>query len=199
MDSEDGFNINRVNHTTTLTYTSGVNALDDDDLISKVIISIRKSEFLTMTHYYRNLFALLVTVFSFNLSAADSTDDPASMVVEFYTTVFVDKGNVRAVSEKLVHPDYIQHNPYVGDGREAMVKALSAWMKKRPASVVTEIKRVMTDGDFVILHVHQRDTATQQPGHAGVDIFRVADGKIVEHCDVWQKIPETMPHNNGMF
>ena len=62
----------------------------------------------------------------------------------------------------------------------------------------SEIKRSFADGDYVILHVH----AVREPGTRGraiVDIFRLEEGKIVEHWDVAQDIPEKMPHSNGMF
>jgi len=62
----------------------------------------------------------------------------------------------------------------------------------------SEIKRVFADGDYVILHVH----AVREPGTRGnaiVDIFRLEDGKIVEHWDVVQPIPEKAANPNGMF
>ena len=61
-----------------------------------------------------------------------------------------------------------------------------------------KFKAQFADGDYVILHVH----AVREPGTLGraiVDIFRLENGKIVEHWDVAQDIPEKMPHNNGMF
>jgi predicted SnoaL-like aldol condensation-catalyzing enzyme len=60
------------------------------------------------------------------------------------------------------------------------------------------IKRVLVDGDMVILHVH----AIREPGERGVaivDIFRLENGKIVEHWDVVQPIPEKAANSNGMF
>lgn len=147
--------------------------------------------------------AVLSLMISVNSMAETSLRSSAShaerIVVDFYEQVFVHKTDVKKVAEEYMHPDYIQHNPYVPDGRDGMVTALSAWMKKRHQSVKTTIKKVFSDGDYVILHVHQKDTAKDEAGHAGMDIFRVENGKIMEHWDVWQKIPETMPHDNGMF
>jgi predicted SnoaL-like aldol condensation-catalyzing enzyme len=82
-------------------------------------------------------------------------------------------------------PRYIQHNPTAPDGIEGF-KAKS------------EIKRAFAEGDYVILHVH----GVREPGERGVaivDIFRLENGKIVEHWDVVQPIPEKPANNNGMF
>lgn len=122
------------------------------------------------------------------------------IVVDFYDKIFVQHGgDVRKVATQYVHEDYIQHNPWVATGREAFINAFTQVVKKRPATSKTVIKRVITSGDYVVLHVHAYDTAKGGPGSAGVDTFRVVDGKIVEHWDVWQAIPEEMPHDNGMI
>ena len=94
-------------------------------------------------------------------------------------------------------PRYIQHNPGAPDGIEGF-KGFLAFLKDKFPNSKSEIKRVFAEGDFVILHVH----AVREPGTRGraiVDIFRLENGKIVEHWDVAQDIPEKMPHNNGMF
>jgi predicted SnoaL-like aldol condensation-catalyzing enzyme len=62
----------------------------------------------------------------------------------------------------------------------------------------SEIKRVLADGDFVIMHVH----SVREPGSRGraiVDLFRLENGKIVEHWDVVQDVPEKAANANGMF
>lgn len=92
---------------------------------------------------------------------------------------------------------YIQHNPTAEDGPEGFRKFLEFLKTTYPRSH-SEIKKVFVDGDFVILHVH----AIREPGTRGnaiVDIFRLKDGKIEEHWDVVQPIPETSKNNNGMF
>jgi predicted SnoaL-like aldol condensation-catalyzing enzyme len=95
--------------------------------------------------------------------------------------------------------DYIQHNPWVATGRAPFIAAFSRVVEKRPATRKTVNNRVITSGDYVVLHVHAFDTSRKGPGSAGVDTFRVENGKIMEHWDVWQKIPEKMPHDNGMI
>src|SRR3979409_468300 len=98
---------------------------------------------------------------------------------------------------KYFGPKYIQHNPGAPDGIEGFKTFVNFLRGKFPNSH-SEIKKTFADGDFVILHVH----AVREPGTLGraiVDIFRLEEGKIVEHWDVAQDIPEKMPHNNGMF
>jgi predicted SnoaL-like aldol condensation-catalyzing enzyme len=116
-------------------------------------------------------------------------------VLEFYEAG-LNKKDFEAAS-KYFGPKYIQHNPGAPDGTEGFKGFLNFLRDKFPNSH-SEIKKVFADGDFVILHVH----AVREPGTRGraiVDIFRLENGKIVEHWDVAQDIPEKMPHNNGMF
>ena len=92
---------------------------------------------------------------------------------------------------------YVQHNPNAADGPEGL-KAFLAFLKEKFPASRSEIKRVFADGDYVILHVH----AVREPGTRGsaiVDIFKLEGGKIVEHWDVVQPIPEKAANANGMF
>jgi predicted SnoaL-like aldol condensation-catalyzing enzyme len=92
---------------------------------------------------------------------------------------------------------YIQHNPGAPDGIEGFKGFLKFLKDKFPQSH-SEIKRAFADGDFVILHVHSvREPGTR--GRAIVDIFRLENGKIVEHWDVAQDIPEKAANANTMF
>ncbi|WP_256943009.1 nuclear transport factor 2 family protein [Achromobacter xylosoxidans] len=98
---------------------------------------------------------------------------------------------------KYVGDRYVQHNPNAADGPEGFRKFIAYLRDKFPQSR-SEIKRVFTDGDYVILHVH----AVRQPGDRGsaiIDIFRLEQGKIVEHWDAVQPIPEQSANPNGMF
>lgn len=94
-------------------------------------------------------------------------------------------------------PKYIQHNPTAPDGIEGF-KAFIAFRKDKFPNARSEIKRAFAEGDYVILHVH----GVREPGERGVaivDIFRLENGKIVEHWDVVQPIPEKAANDNGMF
>ena len=92
---------------------------------------------------------------------------------------------------------YTQHNPIAADGPEGL-KAFIAFLKDKFPNNRSEIKRIFADGDYVIVHVH----AVREPGTRGnaiIDIFKLENGKVVEHWDVIQPIPEKAANNNGMF
>ena len=116
-------------------------------------------------------------------------------VVEFYEKA-INQKDFEAAS-KYFGPRYTQHNPNAADGPEGLKVFLQFLKEKFPASR-SEIKRVFSDGDYVILHVH----AVREPGTRGnaiIDIFKLENGKIVEHWDVVQPIPEKAANSNGMF
>jgi len=92
---------------------------------------------------------------------------------------------------------YVQHNPNAADGPEGFRKFIAFLREKFPNSR-SEIKRSFVEGDYVILHVH----AIREPGTRGnaiIDIFKLENGKIVEHWDVVQPIPESSANSNTMF
>jgi predicted SnoaL-like aldol condensation-catalyzing enzyme len=100
-------------------------------------------------------------------------------------------------ASKHLGPYYKQHNPMAEDGAEGLKKFIE-WRKQKFPKARSEIKRVFADGDYVILHVH----SVREPGERGVaivDIFRLENGKVVEHWDVIQAIPEKPANSNGMF
>ncbi|MGX1170074.1 putative SnoaL-like aldol condensation-catalyzing enzyme [Bradyrhizobium sp. USDA 372] len=92
---------------------------------------------------------------------------------------------------------YVQHNPTAPDGPDGFRKFIGFLREKFPNSR-SEIKRSFAEGDFVILHVHSvREPGTR--GRAIVDIFKLENGRIVEHWDVVQEIPENPANGNTMF
>jgi predicted SnoaL-like aldol condensation-catalyzing enzyme len=94
-------------------------------------------------------------------------------------------------------PHYIQHNPMIKDGIEGFRSFLQD-LKKQFPGLRSDVKRIFADGDFVIIHVHAKRQA-EELGLAIVDIFRLEQGKIVEHWDVRQPVTENAANTNGMF
>lgn len=93
----------------------------------------------------------------------------------------------------LVAGPYIQHNPLFPDGTDFIVGFL-----KQVKKVPCEVKRIAIDGDLAFIHVRYLDWGGKET--AGVDIFRFdAEGKILEHWDVLQPVPENANNPNGMF
>ena len=142
-------------------------------------------------------FAGMLAAVSQTAVAADprQMEENKKVVLDFY-----DKGlNQKNFEAASVHfgPRYTQHNPNAADGPDGFRNFLAFLREKFPNSR-SEIKRVFADGDYVILHVH----AVRTPGERGsaiIDIFKLENGKIVEHWDVVQPIPERAANANGMF
>ena len=116
-----------------------------------------------------------------------------NIAVAFYEAVI--EGRVEDAFRLYAGPPttYRQHNPLIEDGMEGLRKVL-AWL----TDARCEIKRVFADGDYVILHVHNVPTPGSR-GNAIIDIFRLENGKVVEHWDVRQEIPEQAANSNTMF
>ncbi len=117
------------------------------------------------------------------------------IVVDFYDKA-INQKDFEAASKHL-GSRYTQHNPNAGDGPEGL-KAFLQFLKEKFPNSRSEIKRVFAEGDYVIVHVH----AVREPGTRGnaiVDIFKLENGKVVEHWDVVQPIPEKAANTNGMF
>jgi predicted SnoaL-like aldol condensation-catalyzing enzyme len=140
-------------------------------------------------------FVPLAALALFAAPALADTETNKKTVLEFYEAG-LNKKDFEAAS-KYFGPKYIQHNPGAPDGIEGF-RGFVNFLKEKFPNSKSEIKKVFAEDDYVILHVH----AVREPGTRGraiVDIFRLENGKIVEHWDVAQDIPETMPHSNGMF
>lgn len=144
--------------------------------------------------------------FGFSLAAAAAGATPAHAaddvreankrtVLAFYDAA-LNRSNIDEAAAYF-GPHFIQHNPRSKDGIEGF-RSLLQDLKKQFPGLRSDVKRVFADGDFVILHVHVKPQP-EELGLAIVEIFRLEHGKIVEHWDVRQPIPETAANTNGMF
>jgi predicted SnoaL-like aldol condensation-catalyzing enzyme len=119
-----------------------------------------------------------------------------NIVMTFYDLAFNQKQPAEAM-RLYGGPTYTQHNPHVKDGPQGFVEFVTDFVMHFPQLRI-DIQRVIAEGDLVVLHAHAR-TSPQDRGMAAVDIFRVDNGRVVEHWDVLQPLPYQSANGNGMF
>ncbi|MDH4468336.1 MAG: ester cyclase [Bacteriovoracaceae bacterium] len=138
----------------------------------------------------KRLIFLLVFI-SFSVFAENK-----EIVRNFYETAFVKHQPIHAM-KNFVGSKYIQHNPHVSDGPKPFISYFSEFYKKNPHAT-TKIMRLIAEGELVVVHSHSKANSTDL-GYAAIDIFRLENGKIVEHWDTVQPVPEKSANTNTMF
>ena len=115
--------------------------------------------------------------------------------IAFYRMSY--EGNPREAVQLYVGSDYIQHNPMVDDGKEPFIKYFERMAREYPDKSI-EFVREVAEGNLVALHTHQVWPGNEE--YVTMDFFRFDEsGKIVEHWDSMQQIPDSSANNNTMY
>lgn len=130
-------------------------------------------------------------------SSSASEEQNKALVLRLYSEAFnQDKTDV---VRELVGADYVQHDKSVPGGADGQVKQFQDLKAKIPGAVAT-VKRTAADRDLVAVHWHASATpADEATGEAKVDLYRVANGKLVEHWSITQTVPATTASGNSLF
>jgi predicted SnoaL-like aldol condensation-catalyzing enzyme len=123
-------------------------------------------------------------------------DDNKQLVTEFYELA-INQQQPAEAARRYIELSYRQHNPEVPDGPDGFVQFINGMQKKHPKLKVV-ISKALADDDLVALHVHLT-REPNDPGLAVAEFFRLKNGKIIEHWDVLQPVPEKTASGNSMF
>lgn len=127
--------------------------------------------------------------------AADTSAN--RQAIEKFVDLFYRQKKVREAFETYVVPDYVQHNPAATDGRDAAIKLLEPMLAAYPELKV-DVLRIVVDGEIAVVHSRALLSPTQ-PAVSTFDMFRMKNGKIVEHWDVMQSVPEKSVSSHPLF
>jgi predicted SnoaL-like aldol condensation-catalyzing enzyme len=128
-------------------------------------------------------------------SAAAQLARNKQLVLAFYQKIIGEKDYEGA--RQYMGTQYRQHAPYATDGHAGIAEWLRKFKESFPQHRY-EVKKIIAEGDLVVLHLHGMNGPNPH-GESVVDIFRIENGKVVEHWDVIQPIPETADNANTMF
>ena len=124
------------------------------------------------------------------------TQDAKRVVLDFFDLAFV-KREPEQARDRYLGTAYTQHNPTAPDGAEIFPTLIGGLFSQAPEASF-HLKRAIAEDDLVVLHYNLK-MSPGDLGQAVIDIFRVENGRIVEHWDVMQPVPAEATNNNGMF
>ena len=125
----------------------------------------------------------------------DKLNQNKKNAIEFYKMAY--NGNPKKATELYAGANYIQHNPLVGDGIQAFIDYFEKMYQEYPNKSI-EFVRSIAEDRIVALHTHQIWPDNDE--YVTMDFFRFDEnGKIVEHWDSMQQIPEDSANNNKMY
>lgn len=130
-----------------------------------------------------------------NIDDLDKTAENKNLVKNFVNDILIGGKNDK-ITQYISTEKYDQHNPLVKDGLSGLNEAIKYLVSQNDMFKYHKVHRILGEGNFVLA---QSEGEWHGKPHAFYDLFRVAKGKIVEHWDVIQEIPQKMAHNNGMF
>ncbi len=122
--------------------------------------------------------------------------DAKRVVLDFFDLAFVKREPAQA-ADRYLGATYTQHNPTAPDGAAVFPDLIGGLFAQAPDASF-HLKRAIAEDDLVVLHYNLK-FFPDDLGQAVVDIFRVQDGRIVEHWDVLQPVPAESAYTNGMF
>ncbi|MGF6757739.1 nuclear transport factor 2 family protein [Paraburkholderia sp. GAS42] len=130
-----------------------------------------------------------------NIASLSQAEQNRQVVLAFQEQFF--NQHDLSAADRFVAENYVQHNPTVPDGRKALVEVFTKVFERNPQAR-SDVVRSAVDGDLVYVHLHSTLNPSDR-GRAIVNIYRVTNGKITEHWDVIQLIPEQSANSNTMF
>lgn len=128
------------------------------------------------------------------VTAPETTEANRALVADFARKVLVG-ADYSVLTDYISTETYHQHNPEAADGLAGFGAAAATWAEQGKNLLYKTVHKVIAEGEFVLV---------QSEGEFGVpvayyDLFRVTDGKIVEHWDVIAPVPAALPHTNSLF
>jgi predicted SnoaL-like aldol condensation-catalyzing enzyme len=126
--------------------------------------------------------------------AADGMATKA-LVEEIVQTILVENDFSR-LDDFLAGEDYTQHNPRFGNGISGLATALAELAEQGISMQYTTRHRAVAEGDFALI---LSEGLFGGERYTFYDLFRVANGRAVEHWDVMTPEPKQLRHHNGLY